>query len=68
MLESTVLGVPLDNQSYIKTIIATHYDRSTRSTATGQARPWGKDNLAYLYSLFEIDVPREDYALANVLL
>ena len=31
-------------------------------------RPWGKDNLAYIYTLFEIDAPREDYALANVLL
>ena len=71
VLESTVLGVPLDNQSYIKTIIATHYDRTTSSHQTSSSvtsRPWGKDNLAYLYSLFENDVPREDYALANVLL
>lgn len=67
VLESTVLGVPIDTQSYIKTIIATHYDRS-RSSGGVTARPWGQDNLAYLYTLFETDVPREDYALANVLL
>ena len=69
MLESTVLGVPIDNQSYIKTIIATHYDRSRTNSNSGQvvgARPWGQDSLAYLYSLFENEVPRDDYALANV--
>ena len=27
ILETTVLGVPLDTQSYIKTIIATHHDK-----------------------------------------
>ena len=62
-----MLGIPVDTQSYIKAIIATHYDRS--KNANGQTmRPWGKDNLAYIYTLFEIDAPREDYALANVLL
>ena len=34
----------------------------------GSQRPWGKENLAYLYALFENEVPREDYALASVLL
>lgn len=69
ILETTVLDVPLDTQSYIKTIISTHYDRSKIVTQNGTtSRPWGKDNLAYLYTLFEKDVPREDYALASVLL
>ena len=63
VLESTVLGIPVDTQSYVKTIIATHYDRAKSSS-----RPWGKDNLAYLYTLFENDAPREDYSLASVLL
>ena len=68
-METTVLDVPLDTQSYIKTIIATHYDRSKIVNQNGSTtRPWGKDNLAYLYTLFEKDVPREDYALASVLL
>ena len=59
VLETTVLDVKVDTQSYIKTIISTHYQKSKSS---------GKDNLAYLYTLFENDVPREDYALASVLL
>ena len=71
VLESTVLGVSIDTQSYAKTIMATHYNRRQkmvqREKAGGQ-RPWGKENLAYLYTLFENEVPREDYALASVLL
>ena len=65
ILESTVLGVPVDTQTYIKTVISTHYDRGNKFTSS---RPWGKDNLAYLYALFENDVPKEDYALASVML
>jgi len=63
-----VLGVPIDTQSYIKSIISMHYDRAQMSSGQAPMRPWGKDNLAYLYALFENDVPREDYALAGVLL
>ena len=53
MLESTVLGVPIDSQSYIKTIIATHYN-SERSKRDFKL-PWSKENLAYLDVLFAID-------------
>lgn len=65
ILETTVLDVPVDTQTYIKTVIASHYDRGNKSSA---GRPWGKDNLAYLYTLFEKDVPKEDYKLASVML
>lgn len=65
ILETTVLDVPVDTQTYIKTVIASHYDRGNKSSA---GRPWGKDNLAYLYTIFEKDVPKEDYKLASVLL
>ena len=71
VLESTVLGVSIDTQSYVKTIMATHYNRRQKvdkKEKVGSQRPWGKENLAYLYALFENEVPREDYALASVLL
>ena len=71
VLESTVLGVSIDTQSYAKTIMATHYNRRQKMVQrekSGGQRPWGKENLAYLYTLFENEVPREDYALASVLL
>ena len=71
VLESTVLGVSIDTQSYAKTIMATHYNRrlkADKKDKKGSQRPWGKENLAYLYALFENEVPREDYALASVLL
>ena len=58
MLESTVLGVPIDSQTYIKSVIAAHYDKKRDSQ---QARPWGQENVQYLYTLFEKDVPKEDY-------
>ena len=31
MLESTVLGVPIDSQTYIKSVIAAHYDKKRDS-------------------------------------
>ena len=51
--------------------MATHYNRrlkADKKEKKGSQRPWGKENLAYLYALFENEVPREDYALASVLL
>jgi len=65
VLETTVLGVPVDTQTYIKTVIAAHYDRSKEGSSS---RPMSQENLAYIYALFEKDVPKEDYALASVLL
>jgi len=47
-------------------VISAHYDGSTANGTS--TRLWGKDNLAYLYTLFEKDVPKEDYAMASVLL
>ena len=66
LLETTVLGVTVDTQSYIKTIIATHYNSASSERKYG--RTMGKDSLAYIYSVFENEVPRDDYALASVLL
>ena len=56
--------MPLDTQSYIKTIIATHYDKK----GVVQSRALNKDNSAYLYALFENEVPVKDYQVALELL
>ena len=56
--------MPLDTQSYIKTIIATHYDKK----GVIQSRALNKDNSAYLYALFENEVPVKDYQVALELL
>ena len=56
--------MPLDTQSYIKTIIATHYDKK----GVVQSRALNKDNSAYLYALFENEVPTKDYQVALELL
>ena len=56
--------MPLDTQSYIKTIIATHYDKK----GVVQSRALNKDNSAYLYALFENEVPIKDYQVALELL
>ena len=56
--------MPLDTQSYIKTVIATHYDKK----GVVQSRALNKDNSAYLYALFENEVPIKDYQVALELL
>lgn len=48
-LESTLLGVPVDTQSYIKTIIATHYGRGKNGQSANGSHPATKENLAYIY-------------------
>jgi hypothetical protein len=52
--ETTVLDVPVDNQTFIKTIMCLYYDLH-RTQAS-------KDHLSYLYTLYKNDVPDEDFS------
>ena len=53
----------MDTQTYYQTILATYYDRSKK-----QKQLLRDELLAYLYSLFENEVPQEDFSKATVLL
>ena len=52
--ESTVLDVPVDNQTFIKTIMCLYYDLHRTQSS--------KDHLSYLYTLYKNDVPDEDFS------
>ena len=52
--ETTVLDVPVDNQTFIKTIMCLYYDLH-RTQAS-------KEHLSYLYTVYKNDVPDEDFS------
>lgn len=63
------MDVPLDRQTYQSTIIAMHYERARLGAVSPQGRAQqGKENLGYIYTLFENDVDKDDYAFAGLFL
>ena len=58
--ETTIFGIPVDNQTFIKTIMCLYYDLHRTQQS--------KDHLSYLYTIYKNDVPEEDYSFGSELI
>lgn len=58
--ESSIFDVPIDNQTYIKTIMCLYYDLNRTKQS--------KDHLQYMYAVYKNDVPTEDYQFGSELI